>query len=112
MYFFSGLCVYSGSSAVWWRNAPELPAAEVTLGVFRIALCAERGHLLRRPHLIRQAIFRAAIVAEVTCHQAAVNAWPEEHLLVTMGENMESRHVQPRSRTMGWQICCLPWLVA
>ena len=55
-----------------------LAAAEVTLVVIVFALRAQWGPLVGCPLLIWQSISGIAIVTEAACHQAAINAWPDE----------------------------------
>ena len=74
-----------------------LAAAEVTLVVIVVALRAQWGRLVGGPLLIWQSISGIAIVTEAACHQAAVNARPLQRLLITGGEDLNSRnlHIPP-----------------
>ena len=86
-----------------WRGAPELSAAEVTRVVLVVAVRAQWSHLTGCPLLAWQSIYRKTPIAEATCHQAAINAWPAERLLVTHCEHLKRLrliHEQGRQRSM------------
>ena len=71
-------------------NAPLLSTAEVARACpLTIAMRAQRGHLVVCPYLVWTPLFRPAIVAERPRHQAAINAWPVEHLRRARGEHLE-----------------------
>ena len=81
-----------------------LAAAEVTLVVIVFALRAQWGRLVGCPLLIWQSISGIAIVTEAACHQAAINAWPDEphgrrRLIISGGEDLDlnsrNLHIPP-----------------
>ena len=71
-----------------WRRAPGLTAAEVTGVVLVVAIGAQWRHLASCPHLTGHAVGGQAVIAEAPGDQAAVHAWPVEHLFATRGKNL------------------------
>ena len=72
-----------------------LLAAEVAHPILDVTAAAQRGHLACRPPLARQAVRRLAVVAEAPCDQAAVDARPQERLLVAPTDKLHPRHGCP-----------------
>ena len=98
----SGLPLAVFCLCVWRRSAPELSAAEVTRVVLVVAVMAQWSHLTVCPLLIWQSICRLTPVTEAACRQAAINARPAEHPILTPGEHLKlGRHGQARTRAMG-----------
>ena len=98
----SGLPLAVFCLCVWRRSAPELSAAEVTRVVLFVAVMAQWSHLTVCPLLIWQSICRLTPVTEAACRQAAINARPAEHPILTPGEHLKlGRHGQARTRAMG-----------